>query len=104
MPINKPPNKVPIRLPTPPTMMAMKLGINSSSPIFGLSPIWPAARTPLKPAKRQPTAKLSVRKCPTLTPRVATVSQIEGAGANAQTDARIAQEGEQADHRHDDDG
>ena len=34
-----PPSKVPVRLPTPPTMMAMKLGIRRSSPIFGLSPI-----------------------------------------------------------------
>jgi hypothetical protein len=50
-PISRPPHSVPVRLPTPPTMMAMKAGISRSSPMFGLSPIWPAASTPARPAR-----------------------------------------------------
>src|ERR1700690_154031 len=37
-PISRPPSSVPVRLPTPPTMMAMKLGIRSPAPMVGSSP------------------------------------------------------------------
>ncbi len=68
-PISKPPSSVPVRLPTPPTMMAMKLGIRRPVPIVGSSPSWPAASTPLRPARKTPTAKLSARSLPTLSGR-----------------------------------
>src|ERR1017187_7199697 len=37
-PISRPPSSVPVRLPTPPTMMAMKLGIRSPAPMVGSRP------------------------------------------------------------------
>src|SRR5215472_7691466 len=60
-PMSSPPTSGPVRLPTPPTMMAMKLGIRRPVPMVGSSPSWPAANTPLKPARNTPTAKLSER-------------------------------------------
>src|SRR5262249_50558535 len=74
-PIRSPPSSVPARLPTPPTMMAMKLGIRSPVPIVGSRPSWPAASTPLRPARKMPTAKLSERSMRTLMPSAATVSR-----------------------------
>src|SRR3984893_8164612 len=74
-PMSKPPSSVPARLPTPPTMMAMKLGISSPAPIVGSSPNWPAASTPLNPARKMPTAKFRERSARTLTPKVETVSR-----------------------------
>src|SRR5262249_35379192 len=67
-PMSSPPSSVPVRLPTPPTMMAMKLGINRPVPIVGSRPSCPAARTPLKPARKNPTAKLRERPRPPLIP------------------------------------
>src|SRR5512143_654845 len=37
-PISRPPSNVPVRLPTPPTRMAMKLGISSPAPMVGSRP------------------------------------------------------------------
>ncbi len=74
-PISNPPMSVPGRLPTPPTMMAMKLGIRSPVPMVGSRPSCPAASTPLNPARKMPTAKLSERSMRTLMPMAATVSR-----------------------------
>src|SRR5450759_2691823 len=74
-PISRPPSSVPVRLPTPPTMMAMKLGIRSPAPMVGSRPSWPAASTPLSPARKMPAAKLSDRNVRTLTPNADTVSR-----------------------------
>src|SRR5581483_7775987 len=50
-PISSPPSSVPVRLPTPPTMMAMKLGISSPVPMVDSRPSWPEASTPDSPAR-----------------------------------------------------
>src|SRR5580704_8144849 len=102
MPINKPPNKVPIRLPTPPTMMAIKLGISRSSPILGLRPIFPAARTPLNPAKRQPTAKCEGPRGEKWAPGVESVSHADLPGGDARPPGCTRRERKRADPRHED--
>src|ERR1700720_986696 len=71
-PISSPPNSVPVRLPTPPTMMAMKLGMRRPVPMVGSRPSWPAASTPLRPARKIPPPKLSERTRPPLMPRADT--------------------------------
>jgi hypothetical protein len=43
--------------------------------MVGSSPSWPAASTPLKPARKTPTEKLSERSIRTLMPSAATVSR-----------------------------
>src|ERR1700682_4209801 len=50
-PIRSPPRSVPGRLPSPPTMIATKLGMMSEVPIVGCSPSIPAASTPARPAR-----------------------------------------------------
>ncbi len=51
MPIKIPPSRVPGRLPSPPTMIATKLGMISEVPMVGCSPSIPAASTPASPAR-----------------------------------------------------
>jgi hypothetical protein len=50
-PISNPPASVPGRLPSPPTMIAMKLGMIKFSPIVGSRPSMPTASTPASPAR-----------------------------------------------------
>src|SRR5262245_66323862 len=44
-PMSSPPTSVPVRLPTPPTMMEMKLGIRRTVPMLGSRPRWRAGGT-----------------------------------------------------------
>src|SRR5262249_23639306 len=74
-PISNPPQRVPARLPTPPTIMATKLGVSRPVPMVGSRPSWPAASTPLRPARKMPIAKLRDRSSRTLIPIAATVSR-----------------------------
>src|SRR5258707_1714414 len=74
-PISSPPNSVAGRLPTPPTMMATKLGISTLAPIVGSRLRLPPASTPARPARKMPTAKFIVRSARTLTPSAETVSR-----------------------------
>jgi hypothetical protein len=74
-PISRPPSSVPGRLPTPPTMMATKLGISRFAPMVGSRLSCPAASTPDRPARNVPSAKLKLRRLRTLTPSADTVSR-----------------------------
>jgi hypothetical protein len=50
-PIRIPPSSVPGRLPSPPTIMATKLGMMREVPMVGWRPSMPAASTPASPAR-----------------------------------------------------
>ena len=89
----------PVRLPTPPTMMAMKLGMSRPSPIVGSSPSWPPASTPLSPARKMPTREIERAQHAHIDAERRHGLQIERAGADANAQPRIAQQHEQQRHR-----
>src|ERR1700676_5044992 len=95
-PIRRPPTRVPGRLPMPPTMMAIKLGINRPVPMVGSKPSCPAASTPLRPARKIPTATFSERS---------NRLEVDAAVTDTNAEPGVAQQQEQQrdrDHHHGD--
>ena len=88
----RPPKTAPNRLPTPPMMMATKLGIIRLLPIGGVSPRMPAARTPARPAKRQPNPKFNARKLVDVHAKRRGRLKVARAGADADAEQRVAQQ------------